>query len=379
MNNNYISIMGDICPTQDYSDLFLSEDCSLLFHDVLPIITNATFSLCNLECSVTERSEPIKKCGPALKMNPKSLSLLKDTGFDCVSLANNHIKDYSSESVVDTISELNNRNISWFGVGETSSKIVPIKYVKIGSKTVGFASFAEHEFNIASNDEAGANCFDPYSSFDDISTWKKDCDYLIILYHGGIEHYRYPSPLLQKKCRKMIKAGADMVLCQHSHCIGTFEEYMGRLILYGQGNGVFGYREGSIEWNRGLLVLITLENNVFSYSFRLMKACEDGVRFASEEDEMAVINEMKDLSKHLSDYQFIENDWKKFCRSNAALNRSLLYGKNRVFNKLNRFVNNRLFRLCYSTYAEMITMNLIRCDSWREVITTILEDDVYGE
>ena len=30
--------------------------------------------------------------------------------------------------------------------------------------------------------------------------------------------------------------GADVVLCQHSHCIGCYEQYEGAHILYGQGN-----------------------------------------------------------------------------------------------------------------------------------------------
>ena len=41
---------------------------------------------------------------------------------------------------------------------------------------------------------------------------KKQCDYVIVLYHGGKEHYRYPSPYLQKVCRKIVDKGADIVV-----------------------------------------------------------------------------------------------------------------------------------------------------------------------
>ena len=34
----------------------------------------------------------------------------------------------------------------------------------------------------------------------------------------------------------MAENGADVVICQHSHCIGCYEEYQGCYILYGQGN-----------------------------------------------------------------------------------------------------------------------------------------------
>ena len=60
-----------------------------------------------------------------------------------------------------------------------------------------------------------------------------------MLYRGGKEHYRYPSPYLQKICKKMVKKGADLVICQHSQCIGCYEDYEGSTIIYGQGNFLF--------------------------------------------------------------------------------------------------------------------------------------------
>lgn len=41
---------------------------------------------------------------------------------------------------------------------------------------------------------AGANPFDVLESFDDVQALKEHCDYVIVLYHGGKEFYRYPSP-----------------------------------------------------------------------------------------------------------------------------------------------------------------------------------------
>lgn len=67
-----------------------------------------------------------------------------------------------------------------------------------------------------------------------------------MLYHGGKEYYRYSSPNLQKTCRKMTEKGADLVLCQHSHCIGSYEEYNDSTILYGQGNFIFNMKKMNI-------------------------------------------------------------------------------------------------------------------------------------
>ena len=93
-----------------------------------------------------------------------------------------------------------------------------IKNVKIG-----IYCCAENEFSIATSQKAGANPFDSLQSFDDVYWLKKKVDFLVVLYHGGIEHYRYPSPNLQRVFRKFADVGADIVIGQHSHCIGCMD------------------------------------------------------------------------------------------------------------------------------------------------------------
>ena len=55
---------------------------------------------------------------------------------------------------------------------------------------------------------------------------KKQTDYVICLYHGGVEFYPYPTPEMQARLRRYIYAGADLVVSQHSHCIGCTENIM---------------------------------------------------------------------------------------------------------------------------------------------------------
>ena len=128
---------------------------------------------------------------------------------------------------------------------------------------------SEHEFTIASENSAGANSFDPLDSLDQISNLKKEVDYLIILYHGGKEYYRFPTPYLQRVCRKIVDKGANLVVCQHSHCIGAFEDYKNSKIIYGQGNFIFD-REDRINKDcsqTSLLIEICLDKNIISINY----------------------------------------------------------------------------------------------------------------
>lgn len=84
-----------------------------------------------------------------------------------------------------------------------------------------------------------ANPFVESKLYLDIQNIKKEVDYLIVIFHGGKEFYRFPSPILQKNCRSVIDFWADCVITQHSRCIGCEEIYKDRKIIYGQGNFIF--------------------------------------------------------------------------------------------------------------------------------------------
>ena len=375
MSKSDILIFGDICPDNDYKQLYGYNGKSVFDEKIKDLVEKSALVVGNLECPSTKSNSPITKCGPTLKAEPDDIRYLKAFGFDAFSLANNHILDYGEDAVKETIVDLETNDLAHFGAADSEEQAKSPLVVEISGNKVGFLSFAEAEFNLARGNNPGANHFDPYTSFDDISSLKKQCDYVIVLYHGGIEHYINPSPLLQKKCRKMVKSGADLVLCQHSHCIGTCEEIDGATIIYGQGNAAFGYRDGNVEWNEGFIVCVSLEDN--SVSLKLMNAVKDGIVLASDSDTQKRIEKMKKDSEKITDPVYIKEEWKKYCSKQEALDLALVYGKNRVFNKINRILNNKLINLLYKGKKQMITMNLIRCEAHHEVVQTILENNFF--
>lgn len=363
-------LFGDICPTADYEALFHSGK-DALFHNVLPLIQKADIAVCNLECPATAEKDPIVKTGPNLKAHPDIIPLLKDAGFHAVSLANNHILDYGEKGVLDTLEHCKEHGLSYFGGGIHSQEAALPLIVEAKGLRIGFVSFAEHEFNVATESTPGASLFDPYVSLEAIRSTKEKCDYLIVQYHGGIEHYIYPSPLLQKKCRAMVDAGADLVSCQHSHCIGTQETYKGVTILYGQGNSVFGYREGNASWNEGWLLEVLFSDKV-EVVYHLLSAQKDGIYY--DPNSASRKAEFDAQSKQLLTEGFISSSWQSFCRKNAPWYLPMLSGWNRIGNKLNRLSKGRLFKLCGSKRSVMTTTNLLHCDAHLELTITALEE-----
>ncbi len=368
-----ISVLGDICPTNDYKPFF-KENPAALFADISHILKESDYSICNLECPATNYDKPIVKTGPNLKAEPSIVKILKDIGINAVSLANNHVLDYGVQGMYDTLETLKENNVKQFGGGKDSEDAALPLIVEIKGQKVGFLSFSEHEFNLATENTAGANWFDPYKSLNDITLLKKSCNYVIVLYHGGIEHYKLPSPLLQKKCRAIVDAGADAVFCQHSHCIGTTEEYNGKPIVYGQGNTVFGYRENSPQWNEGFLCTVILGEGKVELEYRLLNAFTNGITLASEEAHKVRFDELIKDSEVLKDPKLIKSSWDDFCKKSEALVLANVYGKSKIFNKLNRICDNRLINLLIKKPVFRVTMAYVRCESHHEVLTTILEN-----
>lgn len=370
-----IFIFGDLCPDNDYRRLFDTSATGAFAPELVAQMRQSALVVGNLECPATAQSHPLTKCGPNLRARPQDIQTLKSCGFGLLSLANNHILDFGHQGVIDTLEHCRSAGIVTVGAGKDAADASRAAIVNIDGKRVGVVSFAEAEFNLATETSPGANHFDPYSSFDDIRGLKARTDYVIVLYHGGIEHYKYPSPLLQKKCRKFAECGADLVLCQHSHCIGTVERHADGTILYGQGNSLFGYRPGNAAWNEGLLVAV--EPDTREITFKLLQAKENGVFLATPEEAARRLDRMREDSAVLNDAGLLQEKWCEFCQSQAALDLPLLYGWGRLANKLNRLLGNRLVNWRYSKRKFMTTMNLLRCEAHHEVIQTILEAKLF--
>ncbi len=374
-----ISILGDICPARKYSPFFANGTVDSIFSTIADYLNEADLVLANLEAPTSQKGVAIKKCGGCLRGYEQDLDILKKAGIHALSLANNHILDYGEEALFDTIDSAQKRGFVVFGAGKNTVAAKKPVYFNVRGWTIGALGFCEEEFNSAYESSSGANLFDPYESFDDIRTAKENCDFLIIFYHGGIENFKYPSPLLQKKCRKMAQAGADLVLCQHSHCIGTLEIYDHCNILYGQGNTLFGKVADDEMWNTGLLVTVVLKEEQQTVSHRLLEANEKGVRFADKVTEVQRLKQLAEESERIKNSAWIEEQWLSFCKKEEATYLPILFCWKRMTKKANRLLKNRLVKSLISRKQRRATMNLIRCDAHREVLETIFESQEYGE
>lgn len=373
MSDSSILILGDVCPFRGYPNLFENKNTTQIFGDLLPLLNNAEYVVANLETPITETNEILEKNGLNFKIKSEYLRVFKEANLKAFSLANNHILDYGIVGLQDTFNALNEYKLDFFGAGDvnTAKKALTIE---INKKIISFISFSEREYNCAADYSMGANAWDDLLSITDICNEKKKCDFLIVLYHGGIEYYQYPSPLLKKRCEAIINAGADFVLCQHSHCIVTRESFQNGEIIFGQGNSVFGYRENDPNWNEGLVVKITV-SDMLDFEYIPIVAGPNGINLPNEVQKNNILEKFTYRSEQSKDDEFICDSWKRFCLAKKNHYLPMLFSWNKIFNKLNRMSKGFLLKLFTRKNDRMVTKNIIRCVSHQEVVLTILDNE----
>lgn len=368
--NDKIIIGGDLVPTKSNRELFKDGDAKkLIDEEILGKLNDAAFTIFNLEVPLTDEWNPITKCGPNLIASTATIKGLKAINPHFFSLANNHILDHGVEGLESTIKVLEDAGIEYSGVGQNLNEASKPYIKEINGKRIGIYCCAEHEFSIATESIPGANPFDPLESPEHIEQLRRDTDYVIVLYHGGKEHYRYPSPYLQRVCRKLIDKGADLVVCQHSHCIGCEEKYGSGTIVYGQGNFLFD-NSNSEFWQTGLLIGL---NNDFEVSYYPIMKVKNTVRMADEKKRAEILEEFNKRSEAIKSPDFVEKEYSKFADSFRSTYLGAYFGRKTIFFRiLNKFTRGYMFRRMLDKRYSKVNMvqiaNYVECEAHRELM-----------
>ncbi len=369
-----ITIGGDICPIGRNLPYFISGDAKGIFDGFLDDFRNADMAIVNLECPLIIKKTPIYKAGPVLGVPSDCINGLKAAEINIVNMANNHILDHGPEGLENTLKVCKEAGISTVGAGKNLKEAKKILIKKIGKIRIAILSVAEHEFSIATENSYGANPLDLISFVIEVQKNKELFDYLIVLLHGGNEFYPYPSPRLKNICHFMIDQGAKLVIVQHTHCPGSYEDYREGHIIYGQGNLIFDMPEENKVFFEGFLIKMTLNNDreskmdIIPYRQSDSKA---GARKMEGEYKRSFYQALNERSNAIKDDSYLQNQWIKFCESRKKdyLNRILC--SNRLLQRLS--AHRFFFKLLYPRKSLLKLQNTISCEAHREVLETLFK------
>ena len=371
-----VVIGGDICPVRRSMPYFINGDAQTIFNDLLSVFEKADLTVVNLECPLIKKKSSILKSGPVLGADSESVNGLKNAHIQVVGLANNHIMDHGAEGLRNTISTCRNAGLAVVGAGENLNEAQKILIYIVKDLRIAILACAEHEFSIATNDSPGANPLNLIEFVRTIKRHKDEFDYLIVLLHGGKEHYPYPSPEMQQICRFMIEEGANAVICQHSHCPGCYEDYIGGHIIYGQGNLIFDAHPYPREsWYKGYLVDISVKPdktstiNIIPY---IQSNDKVGARRMKIQEEKVFRYDLQQKSAKIIDTKFVEKQWKEFCSEHKHEYFGYILGYGRYLNYINKRLH--LADFLFSHRSRCQVLNVIRCETHREILKTVLSN-----
>ena len=256
-----ILLLGDICLAGDYATLLKSQPAGYLWRHVAPLFQSCDLVLGNLECVFSGAGRPTtnKICLSA----PANL-VHQLRGISGLCLSNNHIGDLGIAGVEHTRRLLQEEGIWFWGVGDTIAVarrplIVPVQGLRIG--LLAYTCLTTNADFYATSDRPGVAPLSGKYGEEDIAALRKQCDYLIVSVHWGIEGAHFPTLDQVSLAHSMVDAGADVVWGHHAHVIQPVELYRDQIIGYSMGNLVFSDVDYEVNANlrEGGLVTRRLE------------------------------------------------------------------------------------------------------------------------
>jgi poly-gamma-glutamate capsule biosynthesis protein CapA/YwtB (metallophosphatase superfamily) len=230
----------------------------------------------NLETAVTKSCSPELK-GINYKMNPANIPAITGAGIDCCALANNHVLDWGTEGLLETLAVLGRAGLQSAGAGKDAREaskpaIVPLPQGDARLLIYGICtpSSGVPLSWCAGQERAGVNLIEHITENStealshEILARRQPRDIIIASIHwGGNWGYEVPDSH-RAFAHALVDSGAIDVVHGHSshHPMGV-EVYRGKLILYGCGDllndyeGIRGYEE--FRPGLGLMYFTTLE------------------------------------------------------------------------------------------------------------------------
>jgi hypothetical protein len=258
-----IAITGDLMLGRSVTPQMLATGDGFPFTHTADYLRSFDLTIGNLECVVSTIGSPIPGKQFTFEANPVGFERLQNSGFDIVSVANNHSGDYGEQALMDMLDHLPRYGMTPLGGGADLAVAHSPVIKTVNTTTVGFLAYCEIGPNTfaATATTPGHAWLDPTLMRADIAALRSRVDFIIVFTHWGIEYQTLPDVDQQSMARIAIDAGADLVVGAHPHVRQPAVLYRGKPIIYSLGNFVFDEMPG-YEESRGNVLELTLQGSL---------------------------------------------------------------------------------------------------------------------
>ena len=205
-------------------------------------LRRADIAFGNLECAISNRGAPFPKQFN-FRGTPAALrGLRRHSGIDVLNLANNHVGDYGTQAMLDTVRAVRRRGMVAVGAGRNLRRALQPRVVeRLGLRVafVGFSEIAPIEF-AATADTPGTAWADPKAVARAVRRARRRADVVVATFHWGIERAPLESAAQRTLAQAAVAAGAQLVIGAHPHVLQPLRREGAGLVAYSVGNFIFG-------------------------------------------------------------------------------------------------------------------------------------------
>lgn len=261
-----VAFVGDIALFGKY-DLSNNSRALEQFTEVKRVLDSCDYRIGNLETPFVSSASKVGNKSAYIHSNPNNVEILKLLKFDAVSLSNNHVFDFGSHGINETISVLDENGIGWFGV---NGKDLVVDELKIALH--GYCSFNTNPIGMQVKN--GGDGIHPLIA-DDVRkkmlNFSSQGFFNILSVHSGVEHINMPSLDDVNFARKLSASNDYIYFGHHPHVVQGVEISNNSLLAYSLGNFCFD----DVKGRCGQDILVKQTDNNKS-SFILIVELSDG-------------------------------------------------------------------------------------------------------
>lgn len=237
--------------------------------DLLEIMNDVDIMMVNNEFTYSTRGKPLAGKAYTFRADPSRVELLDAFGTDIVNLANNHVYDFGSEALLDTISVLKEAKMPYVGAGANIEEASRPCYFICNGRKIAIVAATQIERSTNYTKEATESTpgvlktLDAEKFVNVIQKAKKNSDIVIAFVHWGTEGDSHYGTDQYELAKEFVEAGADAIIGGHTHCLQGFEIMEEVPIIYSLGN--FWFSSGTLD--TGLATLTIDERGELSMGF----------------------------------------------------------------------------------------------------------------
>jgi poly-gamma-glutamate capsule biosynthesis protein CapA/YwtB (metallophosphatase superfamily) len=250
------------------------------FADVAKYLDSKRLRIANLECVIaTGGAAEIKPF--TFRADPRTIPAIRKY-FDGVSVANNHSGDFGKQAFAEQLGLLEAARLPWFGGGRDLAEAHrPWVAERNGLRIafLGYVEFKPRSFEAGATEPGVAWSGEDEQVLRDIrdARAKYHADLVIPFLHWGWEDEGTPSERQRVFARRMLDAGADMIVGSHPHVTQGAESHHGKPIVYSLGNFLFNGFDTEATTTGWILEARIGKEGVKEWRTRVVRLAPNGV------------------------------------------------------------------------------------------------------